>query len=141
MPRRVARRLGLMLGRRGAILLSYGTVWALYGYGQLISPPAAQPGLTLALQMLSITVWGWLWIVTGVLAVVSAFVPQGVDWFGFVALVLIVLPWTLSYLVSWLQGDFPRGWVAAAVWGAIAVPVIVVAGWREAPRPKRVEGY
>ncbi|KUN99476.1 hypothetical protein [Streptomyces resistomycificus] len=140
MPRRVVRRLGLMLGRRGAILLSYGTVWALYGYGQLISPPAAQPGLTLALQMLSITVWGWLWLVTGVLAVVSAFVPQGVDWFGFVALVLIVLPWTLSYLVSWLQGDFSRGWVAAAVWGAIAVPVIVVAGWREAPRPKRVEG-
>ena len=130
-----------MLGRRGAILLSYGTVWALYGYGQLISPPAAQPGLTLALQMLSITVWAWLWIVTGVLAVVSAFVPQGVDWFGFVALVLIVLPWMTSYLASWALGDFPRGWVAAAVWGVIAVPVIVVAGWREPLRPKRVESY
>jgi len=141
MPRRAVRRVGAMLGRRGAILLSYGTVWALYGYGQLGSPPAAQPGLTLAMQLLPLTVWGWLWLVTGILASVSAFVPQGVDWFGFVALVLIVLPWTLSYLVSWLQADFPRGWVAAAVWGAIAVPVIVVAGWREAPRPKRVEGY
>ena len=139
MPRRVARRAGRALGRRGAILLAYGTVWALYGYGQLISPPQAQPGLKLALQMLPLTVWAGLWIATGVLAIGAAFLPQGVDWFGFVALVLIVLPWTLSYLASWILGDFPRGWVAAAVWGAIAVPVIVVAGWREAPRPKRVE--
>lgn len=138
MPRRAARRLMRMLGRRGAILLSYGTVWSLYGYAQL-TPQTEQPGLGLALQMLPLPVWGCLWIAAGVLALVSAFLPQGVDWFGFVALVLIVLPWTSSYLASWLLGDFPRGWVAAAVWGAIAVPVIVVAGWREAPRPKRLE--
>jgi hypothetical protein len=129
-----------MLGRRGAILLSYGTVWALYGYGQLVSPQPDQRGLTLATQVLPLHVWGWLWIATGILALGAAFVPQGVDWFGFVALVLIVLPWMLSYLVSWLLGDFPRGWVAAAVWAVIAIPVIVAAGWREAPRPKRVEG-
>lgn len=139
MPRRVARRVGRALGRRGAILLAYGTVWSLFGYGQLISPIKQQPGLTLALQLLPLDVWGWLWICTGAFAIVAAFLPQGVDWFGFVALVLIVLPWTLSYLASWIMGDFPRGWVAAAVWGAIAVPVIVVAGWREAPRPKRLE--
>lgn len=137
---RAARRLMRMLGRRGAILLSYGTVWALYGYGQLVSPQPDQRGLTLATQVLPLHVWGWLWIATGILALGAAFVPQGVDWFGFVALVLIVLPWMLSYLVSWLLGDFPRGWVAAAVWAVIAIPVIVAAGWREAPRPKRVEG-
>lgn len=128
-----------MLGRRGAILLSYGTVWSLFGYGQLISPLPPQPGLTLALQMMSLHAWGWLWITAGVIALVSAWLPQGVDWPGFLALPLIVLPWMLSYFVSWLQGDFSRGWVAAAVWAAIAVPVIVVAGWREPPRPKRLE--
>lgn len=128
-----------MLGRRGAILLSYGTVWSLFGYGQLISPLPPQPGLTLALQMMSLDAWGWLWITAGVIALVSAWLPQGVDWPGFLALPLIVLPWMLSYFVSWLQGDFPRGWVAAAVWAAIAVPVLVVAGWREPPRPKRLE--
>jgi hypothetical protein len=128
-----------MLGRRGAILLSYGTVWSLFGYGQLISPLPPQPGLTLALQMMSLHAWGWLWITAGAIALVSAWLPQGVDWPGFLALPLIVLPWMLSYFVSWLQGDFPRGWVAAAVWAAIAVPVLVVAGWREPPRPKRLE--
>jgi hypothetical protein len=130
-----------MLGRRGAILLSYGSVWGLYGYGQLISPQPDQRGLTLALQMLPLGAWGGLFIASGILAAVAAFLPQGVDWFGFVALVLIVLPWMTSYLASWALGDFPRGWVAAAVWGVIAVPVIVVAGWREPLRPKRVESY
>lgn len=139
MPRRVVRRLGRALGRRGAILLSYGTVWSLYGFAQITSPQPDQRGLNLAVQMLPLDVWGGLWITTGLLALAAAFMPQGADWFGFVGLVLIVLPWTLAYLVSWLQGDFPRGWVAAAVWAAIAVPVIVVAGWRETPRPKRVE--
>lgn len=136
---RAARRLGRALGRRGAILLSYGTVWSLYGYGQLISPQPDQRGLTLAVQMLPLDVWAWLWIAAGLVALVSAWLPQGVDGPGFIALVLIVLPWMTSYLASWMLGDFPRGWVAGAVWAVIAVPVIVVAGWREAPRPKRVE--
>ncbi len=43
-----------------------------------------------------------------------------------------------SYLIAWLTGEFPRGWVAAIVWGVIAVPVLVVAGWREPTRMKRV---
>jgi hypothetical protein len=137
--RAAVRRLGRLLGRRGAILASYGTMWALYGYGQLISPQPDQRGLTLATQMAPLHVWGWLWIATGLIAVASAWMPQGVDWPGFLALPLIVLPWMLSYLTSWLQGDFPRGWVAAAVWAVVAVPVIVVAGWREPLRPKRVE--
>lgn len=138
MPRRVARRLARVLGRRGAILLSYGTVWLLVGYGQLVSPQPDQRGLHLALQLLPLTVWGWLWIAAGLIALVSAWMPQGVDWAGFLALPLIVLPWMASYLVSWLQGDFPRGWIAAVVWAAIAVPVLVAAGWREPPRVKRV---
>lgn len=140
MPRRAARRLGRALGRRGAILLSYGTVWALFGYGLLVSPLPQQPGLTLALQLLPLKAWGWLWIATGLIAVAAAWAPQGVDWPGFLSLPLIVLPWMTSYLVSWVQGDFPRGWIASAVWAAIAVPVLVVAGWREPVRPKRLEG-
>ncbi|MGW5633958.1 hypothetical protein [Streptomyces sp. NPDC003832] len=130
--------MGRTLGRRGAILLSYGTVWALYGYAQIVSPQPDQRGLTLAIEVLPLDMWGWLWIAAGCIAVFAAWLPQGVDWPGFLALPLIVLPWMTSYLVAWIVGDFPRGWVAALVWAVIAVPVLVVAGWREPPRVKRV---
>lgn len=139
MPRRVARRLARQLGRRGAILLCYGDVWAIIGYGQITAPQPDLRGLRLLLQMMPLAAWGWLWIAAGLIAIVSAWLPQGRDWPGFLALPLMVLPWAVSYLLAWILGDFPRGWVAAVVWGAIAAPVLVVAGWREPPRPKRVE--
>ncbi len=139
MPRRVARRLGRALGRRGAILLSYGIVWAIIGYGQITSPAPDLRGLRLLLQTMPLDAWGWIWVASGIIAIVSAWLPQGRDWPGFLALPLMVLPWMVSYLLAWIIGDFPRGWVATVVWGAIAAPVLVVAGWREPVRPKRLE--
>lgn len=139
MPRRVVRRLGRVLGRRGAILLCYGIVWAIIGYGQITSPAPDLRGLRLLLQTMPLDAWGWIWVTSGIIAICSAWMPQGKDWPGFLALPLMVLPWMVSYLLAWIIGDFPRGWVATVVWGAIAAPVLVVAGWREPPRPKRLE--
>lgn len=138
MTGRVVRRLGRALGRRGAILLSYGTVWALYGFAQITSPQPDQRGLTPALQLMPLTLWGWLWVTTGLVAIASSWMSQGRDWPGFLALPAMVLPWMGSYLAAWITGEFPRGWVATLVWGVIAVPVLVVAGWPEPPRIKRV---
>ncbi|MCD9196087.1 hypothetical protein [Streptomyces albireticuli] len=130
-------RLRRMLGRRGTILLAYGTVWALYGYGQLTIPQPDQRGLTLVLHLWPLSTWAWLWITAGTIAIAAAWMPPRRDWWGFLALVVIVIPWTLSYLASWWPlGIFPRGWVATAVWTVISVPVIVAAGWPEPPRPK-----
>lgn len=141
MPRRIIRRLSKRLGRRGAILLCYGVVWAIIGYGQITAPAPDLRGLRLLLQMMPLYAWGWIWVVSGLIAIVSAWLPPEKDWPGFLALPLMVLPWTVSYLLAWILGDYPRGWLAAVVWGAIAAPVLVVAGWREPPRPKRVESY
>lgn len=133
------RRLIQTVGRRGAILLSYGVVWSVIGYGQLISPQVDQRGLTMLLNVMPLQAWGWCWITAGLVAAVCAFLPQGFDWPAFLVLPLLAFAWMLSYLVAWWPLDvFPRGWVAAGVYGALAVPVIVVAGWREPPRPKRV---
>ncbi|MFD5425200.1 hypothetical protein [Streptomyces sp. NPDC127084] len=109
------------------------------GYGQIVQPQPDRRGLKLLLDIAPLTVWGWLWVTAGLIAIASAWLPEGADWPGFLALPLMVLPWMTSYLASWLLGDFDRGWVAALVWGAIAIPVLVVAGWRESPRLKRIE--
>jgi hypothetical protein len=136
---RAARRFKRRIGRRGTILACYGLVWILYGYGQLISPQPDQRGLRLSLRLMPLDAWAWLWIAAGVLAVVCAWAPPGRDAAAFVGLVLIVVPWTASYLVTWLLGEYPRGWVAAAIWTVITVPVMVVAGWPEPPRRKRAD--
>lgn len=136
---RAVRRLKRQLGRRGTILTCYGIVWLLYGYGQLISPQVDQRGLAMLLRLMPLDVWAWCWIAAGVIAVVCAWAPPGRDAAAFLALVLIVVPWTATYLVAWLSGDSPRAWVAAAVWAVITVPVLVVAGWPEPPRRKRAE--
>lgn len=139
MPRRIVRRLSVLLGRRGAFLLAFGMVWTLIGYGQISAPQPDQRGLHLLLDRVPLVVWGWLWITAGAVAIVSAFLPQGSDRFGFLALSLIVTPWIFSYLVAWWQGGFPRGWIASALYGGLAVGIMVVAGWAEPPRPKREE--
>lgn len=139
MPRRVLRRASRMLGRRGAILSCYGTVWLLVGWGQIVMPQPDQRGLQVLLSLWPLAVWGWCWIVAGLIALVCAWAPPGRDAAGYVALVLIVVPWMASYLASWLLGDYPRGWAAAAVWTAITVPIMVVLGWPEPPRRKSSE--
>lgn len=139
MLRRIVRRLSHQLGRRGAFLLSFGTVWGLIGYGQITAPQPDQRGLHLLLDRVPLEVWGWLWITSGLVAIVSAFLRQGSDRFGFAALCLILAPWIISYLYAWLQGIFPRGWIASALYGALAIGIMVVVGWSEPPRPKREE--
>ncbi len=136
---RAVRLLRRRFGRRGAILSCYGLVWILYGYGQLITPQPDQRGLALILRLMPLDAWAWCWIAAGVLAVVCAWAPPCRDAAAFLALPLIVVPWMASYLVAWITGEFPRGWVAAAVWTVITVPVLVVAGWDEPPRRKRAD--
>jgi hypothetical protein len=133
------RRLRRQLGRRGAFLLCFGTAWGLIGYGQITAPPADQRGLKLLTDVLPLQAWGWCWLTAGLVAFMSAWLRQGWDWPGFLALPLVVMPWIISYLVAWGQGLFPRGWVVSALYGALAVGIFVVAGWREPPRPKRAE--
>jgi hypothetical protein len=114
-------------------------VWALYGLAQVTMPPPDQRGLALLLNLMPLAAWGWCWISAGLVAVVYAWAPPGRDAAAFLALVIVVVPWMASNLASWFLGDNSRGWIAAAVWTAITVPVLVVAGWPEPPRRKRAE--
>lgn len=140
MPRRVARRLGRRLGYRGGLLLVFGLIWTVIGYAQITSPQPDLRGLRILLW-LPLDVWGWLWIASGLAAAAAAFLPQGRDWPGFLMLPPITAMWAGSYLITWILGDYPRGWVAAAVWAALAAVPMLAAPLREPPRPKKVEGY
>jgi hypothetical protein len=129
------------LGRRGALLTLKGVIATLYGYGQVAQSGPPNPGLCLLLKLAPLTVWGGLWIAVGVTALVCAWLREGWDWPGFTAVWLISSAWAMSFLVAWWPlGEFPRGWVAALIFGAFGGVCLVAIGWEEPPGRDRTEG-
>lgn len=140
---RAVVRVGRLVGHRGALLTLLGVIALGYGASLITTPPAPNPiGLRLLLGLMDLRCWGVTLIAAGVVAVVCAPLRQGRDWPGFVALVLVWLPWSLSFLVSWWPGgENPRGWVSALVFAAFAGVPATAATWDEpapaTPRAKR----
>lgn len=133
----VLRRLGAHLGRRGTMLTLKGTIALLYGYGQLVEPIPDRSGLRLLLHMMPLHAWAVAWICAGVIALVCAWAGPGRDWPGYTAVWLITVPWSLSNLLSWWPlGDNPRGWIAAAIFGAFGLVCLVAVGWPEPGRSR-----
>lgn len=124
----------LHVGRRGVFLALFGAVYLLIGYSYLAVPkeslPAVKHGLRLAVNIAPLQVYGWAWIATGAVAVVSGLftLTSTRRPIGFAAAVLMPSLWVVIYLAAWLAGDVPRGWVSAALFALIAAAVAVVAG-------------
>lgn len=138
--RAAARRLTKRLGRRGALLMMKGMIAALYGYGQLIEPPRDQRGLCLLLKLMPLEAWAGAWVAAGAIALVCAWLPQGLDWPGFLSVWAITAPWSMAYLVAWWPlGEYPRGWVAALIFGAFGAVCLVCIGWDEPPARRELE--
>jgi hypothetical protein len=138
--RAAARRLGQQLGRRGTLLILKGTIATLYGYGQIAEPVRDRRGLCLLLKLMPLEAWGWAWIAAGVTALACAWLPPRRDWPGFLAVWAITAPWSMAFLVAWWPlGEYPRGWIAALIFGAFGAVCLVAIGWDEPPaRTERV---
>jgi hypothetical protein len=139
MPFRYVARHVFGLGPRGQVLCVLGFVWILVGVSVLTTPSSPTPGVFLE-QHLPAWARGVLWIGTGVAGIVAAWWPPGRDHWGFTALVAMPLARFTFYTLStifWLLPDIEghsRAWVSAAVWGAIAEFIMIVAGWPEPPK-------
>lgn len=138
--RAAARRLTHRLGRRGALLTLKGIIATLYGYGQLVEPLRDRRGLCLLLKLLPLEAWAAAWMTAGIIALVCAWLPPRKDWPGFLAVWAITAPWSMSFLVAWWPlGEYPRGWVAALIFGSFGAVCLVAIGWEEPPaRTERV---
>lgn len=124
-------------GRRGAFLLLFGAMWALAGYGRLSTVPSEQQltGIQPLLAIAPYRTWAALWLVTGIAALVAAFLRKpGQDVFGFVALVIPVSLWGISNLVLYSVAGYRPGLQAAAIFACMLTALIIVAGW---PEPRR----
>lgn len=131
---RHTRRYLRSLGRRGIILATLGTLWALTGAITLVAPDpsAAYPLLSAAHRVRAAA-----WIITGVTAIWYAHRRQGADAPGWAALYLMASYRVIAYghgliLVAL---DHPHATIRAAFglgsWLALLVVIRVCSGWRE----------
>lgn len=129
------------LGRRGAVLLTLGFCWILFGLSvigeQLGFAPGYDPGLLHLMIPDPIRIF--LWMSTGFIAITYAWRPAHVsDAVGFVALVIMPAERAVSYFWGWIvwmtgpPGDgFERGLVQGMFWLAFLLLIHIASGWSE----------
>lgn len=89
---------------------------------------------------------GAVWFIGGTIGILHSFkLRPGSDTWGFIALVALAVFRSFLYFWSWLESLIFRSssadsgdWLGAAVWAAITVLIMTIAGWPE-PHPKTVE--
>lgn len=118
------------MGRRGAILCTLGILWMLIGLGIAVSGYTSPRPLALLAFFPHIQAVAW--ILTGAVAMVYAWKPQGDDAPGFLALYVMVGYRVFAYVVDWGSGH-PESMVGTTFWLVVMVMVYTIAGWREQP--------
>ncbi len=123
------------IGRRGAALLFFGLLDLVYGYS-LIWPGVSDlsllsPNLKFLASLAPLMMWGVLWIIPGILAVVCAFLKE--DRWGFTGVIAVKMMWGVIYLAAAVTGQVDRAYVSATLWLCVAGFVAVISTWPEPP--------
>ncbi|GAA4358381.1 hypothetical protein [Angustibacter luteus] len=124
--------------RRGAFLLSFGIAYAGIGYSYAVaqSSPGRAVALSFITDHLSIHWLGVPWLVAGVVAIVSAFMREPRDRYGYSFLTFVPLLWGGLYLLAWRLHTAPQGWVTWILYSAIAAAPLIVSGMSNPPRSR-----
>jgi len=80
-------------------------------------------------SIVSLSFWGALWAIVGLICVHHAF--QHNDRFGFTAAIGIKVVWGLGSFAGWLMEDVQIG--SVAIWLGLAGLVWIISGWPEPP--------
>lgn len=144
------RRLSGRYGKRGLWLIVLGTVWMVFGLGQLLEPNA--PRAWVFYELFPVWVQAAAWLVTGGVALWQGWRgPHVDDSLGHVALYLMPAVRVVSFLLAWLiflgstlltwMGvtddviGLANGWYAAGVWALISLMLALVASWPNPDMP------
>jgi len=116
-------------GRRGAFQLLFAGVYLIVGASFWIMPGSGsrQASLKWLTAVVPLEPFAALWIVAGLLGIVSAFMCRPKDWFGFAALVFAPAMWGALFLIGALVGS-PQAYLSAAVYWLFAAAPMIVSG-------------
>ncbi|MFD6421696.1 hypothetical protein [Streptomyces sp. NPDC060198] len=130
----LARRAWARLGGRGPALLISGIAWISYGASLTVQPRyGTVRGIQVLLGLAPMPVWGWAWIVAGVVALAYALARPGRDLPGIAAAMAPPLLWALAYALGGASGTSATAWGAVAPWASHAALIAIVA-YKTRPR-------
>lgn len=127
-------KLPRFLGRRGASLIFFAFLYGIFAWSFLVHPELSPrvAALTVIEGILPIRWWGPIWAAACVICVVAAFwrLAQATA-FGLGA--LLWATWGAGYFGAVLIGAVPwaQGTLGAAVYFALGLLMVVIAGWQE----------
>ncbi|MFI1535589.1 hypothetical protein [Streptomyces anandii] len=116
------------LGWRGLALFTTGASWISYGISITLQPRyGTVRGISVLLNLMCMTAWGWLWIIAGVLSLAYGLVRPGRDLIGVGAAIGPPLLWSMAFALGALTGTSDTAWGSIAPWASHALLILIVA--------------
>ena len=125
------------VGRRGAALLFFFLLDAMWAFALLNPPDPITPSYSWPATIAPLWVWAIAWTLVGLACLVFAFLRH--DTAAFTAAVSIKVLWGGTLGLGWATGQVERGYVIAVIWLAFAAFVYLIAGGIPAPPPRPVK--
>ena len=123
-------------GHRGKFLVLFAMIYGLIGYGYIVAgiTPTRRATFGWLPDWFPFTVLAWPWLLAAVVALVSALLydPPRTDRFGFMALAVTPMLWGSMFLISWLGGFAPTGWISSVTYFGLTAIVTLVSSWPNA---------
>ncbi|MGW3110567.1 hypothetical protein [Streptomyces sp. NPDC001091] len=130
--------------RRRAVLTTLGAGWFGYGVLGVLADPryGTSRGLDVVTARVPMSVLGWVWVICGLLALVSGLAPRvrRLQSAGFTALATPAALWGTAFMVAKITGSYPKAGGSACGWLAFAVAIVWISGMDDAPPAPREEG-
>jgi hypothetical protein len=125
------------VGRRGAALMFFVVLDAIYAVALLTAPRPLPPFYGWMDQVMPLTAWAICWAAVGLTCLWYAF--RAYDTPAFMAAVAVKVGWGLWSLFGWVVGGVDRAWIWAVIWLGFAGFVYLIAGGIPVtgPRPTR----
>lgn len=116
--------LGLRPWRRHSlVLLVTGLVYVFIGFAYVYTDPrrSRDVALQIALDWWSLDVWGWIFVFSGLLAILSSRWPPFSETWGYFVLTGLSAGWSGFYVTGVIFGDSPVGNLTGGLtWGLVA---------------------
>lgn len=108
--------------RHSLVLAVAGTVYVLVGISYVAAEANAsrESALRLALDWMPLPAWGVVWIIVGLLAILSSRWPPASETWGYTSMTGLAAGWSAFYLLGIALGSDLQNVSGVLVWGLVA---------------------